>query len=296
MRIRAAIVAIGTVAAALAPTVARANGGAYVEFEGTHHLPGEQVHGELYVSVPAAKVGLLDRGPFYAYLLPGGRSIDGGGLPAGAIRVGMFDVERDGTQAELRVSLTVPEVPGDYYQVGLCNDPCTITGFGEPVSGSLSIVATEREAALLDDLGRANLRVNGLQRELRKAEKAAEAEAVVADLELEQSEAARSALSTEIRAVESELAAATEDASGRVDGWAAAVVGIALAAGGWLLGRGARRRRQVAVFGRQPSPSRSLVGNAAENAGASGSPASSAPAASSSRVAEASAAATSSTE
>jgi hypothetical protein len=296
MRIRAAIAAIGAVAVGLAPSAARANGGAYVEFEGTHHLPGEQVQGELYVSVPAAKVGLLDRGPFYAYLLPGGRSIDGSGLPAGAIRVGTFDVERDGKQAELRVSLTVPEVPGDYYQVGLCNDPCTITGFGVPVSGSLSIVATEREAALLSDLGRANVRANGLQRDLHKAEKAAEAEAAVADLELEQSEAARSALSTQIRAVEADLAAATEDASGRVDGWAAAAVAIALAVAGWLAGRGARRRRQVAVSGRQPSPSRSLVGNAAENAGASGSPASSAPAASSSRVAEASAAATSSTE
>ena len=85
------------------------NGGAYIEFEGTHHLPGDQVTGEVYVSIPQDERDLLDRGPFYAYLLPGNAFIEEGRpIPPGAIRVGTFAPPRsrapDGMQTELRVA------------------------------------------------------------------------------------------------------------------------------------------------------------------------------------------------
>ena len=94
MRARTAIVAAMMATVGLAPGVASANGGAYIEFEGTHHLPGEQVTGEVYVSIPQGERDLLDRGPFYAYLLPGNAFIEAGRpIPPGAIRVGTFTVE-----------------------------------------------------------------------------------------------------------------------------------------------------------------------------------------------------------
>jgi hypothetical protein len=41
--------------------VASANGGAYIEFEGSHHLPGDQVMGEVTVSIPRSERDLLGR-------------------------------------------------------------------------------------------------------------------------------------------------------------------------------------------------------------------------------------------
>ncbi|HVF08768.1 MAG TPA: hypothetical protein VNC60_09335, partial [Actinomycetota bacterium] len=128
MRARTAIVAItALVTIGLTPAAARANGGASVEFDGMHHLPGDVVTGELYVSIPKGKLGLLDRGPFYAYLLAGNDVIEAARpLPPGAVRVGTFVVEKRATDAELAVTFTVPELVGDYYNVGMCNDPCNL--------------------------------------------------------------------------------------------------------------------------------------------------------------------------
>lgn len=233
---RIAAVAAAVAAVGLWPSVALGNGGAYIEFDGTHHLPGEQVTGEVYVSLSAKQRDLLDRGPFYAYLLPGNASIrEGSPVPADAIRVGTFAVTEDGNDTELGVTFTVPEVVGDYYQVGLCNDPCTVAGFGEPVSGSVSIVATAREASLLTDNGRLHTQVSRLKRDVRRAEKAAEDQATVASADFDESEASRLSLAGRVQALEAELAdvlAAAEEAAGRplIDPWAAAAVAVALLA------------------------------------------------------------------
>ncbi len=235
MRARALVLTTVTVVALTAPR-ASANGGAYIEFAGTHHLPGEQVTGTVYVSIPAGKTELLDRGPFYAYVLPPGTAIDPGrGLPAGAIRVGTFTIEQGKDQTELKVTFTVPQTEGDYYSFGLCNDPCTLNGFGEPVSGVLSVVATEREAALLGDVSTLHSQLAGLKRELRKGEKGAEEELASLSGALDESEAARQALTDHVSSLEQQVAAADtarEEAAGRplVHPWAAAAVAIALIA------------------------------------------------------------------
>ncbi|HEX7246773.1 MAG TPA: hypothetical protein VF351_01595 [Actinomycetota bacterium] len=242
MRARTAIVAMTVlVAIGLTPAVALANGGAYVTFEGRHHLPGDVVTGELYVSIPRNKLELLDRGPFHAYLLEGNDSIEAGRpLPSGAIRVGTFVVEKRATDAELAVTFTVPDVVGDYYNVGLCNDPCTLTGFGEPVSGSVSIVATAREASLLTDNSKLQNKLYHAQRDLRKMEKSTEAQTATLTEAVEQSESAREQLSSRVEVLEAELAsarAAAEEAAGRplIDPWAAAAVAVALLTASWAL-------------------------------------------------------------
>ena len=106
------------VAALIPATWADADGGAYVELQRTHYLPGQTAVGETYISVPRTDQDQLDRGPFYAYVVPKGSSVsEGKPIPDGVIRVGTFSVERsEGTSFELRISFTVPDVPGDEYR------------------------------------------------------------------------------------------------------------------------------------------------------------------------------------
>lgn len=248
---RACMLIAAMVAAAngLVPSPAQANGGAYIEFDGTHHLPGEQVRGEVYVTIPRKHRDLLDRGPFYAYLLPGDAFIEEGRpLPDGAIWLGTFVVHGDGKQTELTVSFQAPEVDGDFYQVGMCNDPCTVSGFGEPVSGIVSIVATAREASLLADNGDLHAQIAGLKRDLRKAEKVAEGQASLAASDLEESDASRSMLAERVEALEAQLARAREaGARPLIQPWPAAVLAVALLACAALLA--ARRRRPASEAG-----------------------------------------------
>ena len=306
-------IVMGAIAMGAWSAPAVANGGAYLEFDGTHHLVGDQVRGSVTVTVPERRLDLLDRGPFYGYLVPSGSTIvEGRAVPAGSIRVGTFEVGHRPGGAELSIAFTVPDVEGDYYDLGLCNEPCTVAGFAEPVSGMLSIVATAREAALLTDVSKSQAQVAGLRRELRKSTRGAEDEAAMAASTLAESESSRAALTEEVRSLEDELASARADAdaaSGRIEPWVAIVAAIivAVAVGAVRLSRrrGARAPTgQPALGGPQPlsepaeqvRPSRSAVGNAAANAGASGSPPNGASPARSARVADESAAATSSTE
>lgn len=258
----AVVVAIATWVTATAQP-ATANGGAYIEVEGTHHLVGSQARATLSVSVPRRHRDLLDRGPFIAYLLPRAGAIgEGRGLPAGAVALGTFDVARTAGGAELSIAFTVPDVEGDYYQLGMCNQPCTIAGFGESVSGTLSVVATAREAALLTEVARTHARAAGLRRDLRKVTSAAEDEAAATAATLTTSEARVTELTAEVAALDDRLASAraeADEAAGRVDLWVAVLValGALTAAGGLavLVGRRRAPRRPAATpAGAQPSP------------------------------------------
>jgi hypothetical protein len=282
---------------------APANGGAYIVVEGTHHLVGATAEAELEVSIPAGRRALLDEGPFHAYLVPGGRSIPlHGPLPAGAVRLGTFAVRETSGGAVLTASITMPDVEGGYYAIGLCDDPCTTAGFGETATGDISIVATAREAMLLTELARAESGAERLRRTLRRTTKDAEAEAAVTDAALARSEAAGTELTERVDRLEGELAverARSEAAAGRIEPLWAIVGALALAAIAALVAaRRAGRRPSGRPGGepQQPGSSRSLVGNAAANAGASGSPPNAVSPASSSRVADERAAATSSSE
>lgn len=152
------------------PTVAAADGGAYIEFDRTHYLPGETAIGEAYIYIPRKQQGLLERGPFYAYALTDRAVIrQGAPIPDGALRLGTFTVEPfKGKWFEMHVSLTVPDLPGDFYSVVMCNDPCTIVGFREGLSGLISVVQTVREGALLTAQQRLQGRLYSLRATIRK--------------------------------------------------------------------------------------------------------------------------------
>jgi hypothetical protein len=156
------------------PSMAWADGGAYLDLDRTHYLPGQTAHAEGYVSVPRAKQRLFERGPFYLYLTPERTSLsESRPIPEGAIPVGTISIDRErGTTFELHASFVVPRLDGESYGLGVCNDPCTISGFREPLTGTISIVATAREGELLTEISRLNGRMWSLRRQVRKAERA----------------------------------------------------------------------------------------------------------------------------
>ena len=216
MRIRHVLAVAITVGAVMVmnPVAARADGGAYMEFDRTHYLPGDVATAEAYVYLLKPQQGRLDRGPFYAYLVTTNRSFPqiGKPIPAGAIRLGTFQVEESRPKwFDLTVSFTVPDVAGDGYTVALCNDPCTVQGFKEPIVGYISIVQTAREGVLLTKNQRLSNRIYALHRAGKKQEKAmAELQGQFDALDL-----VRSSMASQMSAMEDRLAAATAAASTR---------------------------------------------------------------------------------
>ncbi|HET8526375.1 MAG TPA: hypothetical protein VFM81_07020, partial [Actinomycetota bacterium] len=212
------------------PTVAWADGGAYVDLDRTHYLPGQTAHAEAYVYVPRAKQHLFERGPFYLYVTPERTPlIHGRPIPAGAVRVATVSIDRErGKTFELSASFVVPQLDGASYALGVCNDPCTISGFREPLTGLISIVATAREGDLLNQIDLLERRAWNLRRQVRKSERADEELRVQLGL----AEVARSDLAIRVRELEA-AAAARATPSGRrplISMWVAVTLAGALLA------------------------------------------------------------------
>jgi len=249
MRARVWITAMAaaTVGALWIPAPAVANGGAYFDLNRTHYLPGSPATGSGTVYVPRAKQDVFEQGPFYAFVLPQGTSLhEGRPLPAGVIRVGTLSVRHSGgEQFDLRMSFTVPELPGDFYSVAICNDPCTISGFREPLTATISVVATAREGQLLTENVRLEGQISGLERDLKKSAEGQDGELQAA---FDAGEEEQLRLSGEVNRLEDRLAAArAADAGSRavIDPWAAAAIAIAFLA--LAVALVIRRRRPVPI-------------------------------------------------
>jgi hypothetical protein len=154
------------------PVDAAADGGAYIEFTRTYSVQGGQSAGRAFVFVPENQQDIFERGPFFAYLMPNGTSLrEGRPLPEGTIRLGTFTIDDLRKDAfVLRVAFVVPEVKSGMYTVQVCNDPCTISGFREPLSGSMTIARTDAEANLISERDRLQWRVSSFRYRLGKAD------------------------------------------------------------------------------------------------------------------------------
>jgi hypothetical protein len=153
-------------------TPARADGGAYISLDETYYVSGNTAHAEGYVWIPEKKRDILDRGPFYAYLIPPKSAYlsESRPLPPGTIRVGTFDIEPFGKEEiELSVTFTIPSVATGTYTMQLCNEPCTVAGFREPQTGQLTIAATATEAQLLRERDRLNDEIWSVKSKLKRA-------------------------------------------------------------------------------------------------------------------------------
>jgi hypothetical protein len=205
------VVVVGTAASVVAsPSWASGNGGAYFEFEKTYYLPGERAEGYSTVTVPRAKQGIFAHGPFHVFVLPGRAMLEEGrAIPEEAIRVGTLSIRRKTARRfELETEFTVPDVASSSYTVMTCNDPCTISGFRETLTGGIEIVETLRERDLLIQRTRLEARVAQHRRVARRAQR--EAEALEGLLDANEEE--RDRLSGEVERLEARLAAARRSA------------------------------------------------------------------------------------
>jgi hypothetical protein len=230
--------------------VAWADGGAYLDLDRTHYLPGQTAQVEGYVSIPRAKQDLVERGPFYVFVVPPRTAVtEGRPIPADAVRAGTVSIERErGRTFELRGSFVVPELAGRSYGLSVCNDPCTISGFREPLTGTISIVATAREGELLTEVSRLNGRNWSLRRQVRKAERANRE----LQTQLVTAVAERSQMATAIRDLESEAAPGPAPTAERplLPGWSAVFLGVGLL--GLALALVVRRRRRLELGAPDP--------------------------------------------
>jgi hypothetical protein len=234
MRVRFGLVTLVTIALALAAPAASADGGAYIDFQGprpgSHFLPGDGASGTAYVAIPERHQDLLDRGPFYVYLVPGSRWIqEGRPLPQGVIKLDTATIEHDSrTTYRISTSFTVPDVPGEFYTVQFCNEPCTVSGFRESLSGQLSIVQTLREATLLNEQQRLFGKNWHLRRQVRKANK--EIEELQMTIDASRSE--QSDLMRQIDDLEAGIARDQRPPEANIrplaEGWALVALGIAV--------------------------------------------------------------------
>ncbi len=267
MRGRGSVVLIATIGALVAlPVDAAANGGAYLDFDRTHYLPGDSGVARTDVRIPERRESLLDEGPFYLFLLPVDAVLEEGRpIPSGAIRLGTFTFdEGKGASYELRAAFTVPQVTSGYHEMRVCNDPCTISGFREVLTGSISVVATMREAQLLTESERLRGRVFGFRHEARRAER--RLENVEGDLEarLELADSERERLSTEIARLEGQLRSARRrlaaaEAGAGFDPWLVGGILLLTAIAAVLVFR--KRRLSLALLPTEPYEHPAITGN-----------------------------------
>ncbi|MGH2640343.1 MAG: hypothetical protein ACRDGO_01445 [Actinomycetota bacterium] len=193
----------------ISPPGAVANGGAYLEFDRTYYVAGDEGHAVTYVSIPPRKEHLLEEGPFYVFALPQGAAVEeGSALPMGAVRLGTVSVMEEDGSYEFEMAFTVPDLDPGWYEIGVCNDPCTISGFRESLSGSLSIVETRREAELLAANDRLRSQLFGARREARRAERRLEDAEGELEAQLAFGSQERIELAGEIDRLETQLASA----------------------------------------------------------------------------------------
>jgi hypothetical protein len=193
----------------VSPSGAAANGGAYLEFDRTYYVAGDEGHGVTYVSLPARKKHLLDEGPFHVFALPRGVSLrEGHPIPPTAIRLGTVTVIEEGESFEFETDFIVPDLDPGWYEIGVCNDPCTISGFRESLGGSLSIVETRREAQLLTANDRLRGQLFGARREARRAERRLTEVEAELETQLAFGSEERIELAAEIDRLETQLASA----------------------------------------------------------------------------------------
>jgi hypothetical protein len=217
------------------------------------HVGQEVVaHTGIYVANPDRVERLVNEGPFYAWLSPGDAYLDDTNLPADAIRLAPFTIGFDGTNGvPVRARFTVPAAPSGEYEVVVCNDPCTLSGFGEYIQGWVTVMQTPAEARLFEsnrdrkwevrelskEIGRLEADVQALETELA----AATDEARAAALDLRSTDRAIELLESENDALRARLTAARSD---RMPVWAFVAVAIAVVAAAFVI-----RRRRTPVIG-----------------------------------------------
>lgn len=150
MRRALLVLTLATAALVLPASPAAANGGAVLDFVDPYLEVGTDVRGATVVWMSGKDPRALERGPFYAYLLPEGRWIRPPKIPAGAIQVGTLEFRwLTDRKTAATLSFTVPDVPSGRYGLHYCNDPCTRAAIGDLYGGSVLVARDAEVGGLL---------------------------------------------------------------------------------------------------------------------------------------------------
>ena len=216
------------------------------------HVGQEVVaHTGVYGMDPDLRERLENEGPFYAWLSPGDAYLDDTDLPADAIRLAPFTIALDGSfSTPVRARFTVPDVPSGEYEVVVCNDPCTLSGFSEYIQGWITITQTAEEARFFSlarerkwDLREARRKAGRLEGQIDALEgdlTAAQGQARAAALGLRSTDRTIEGLSDENDALRARLGAAER---GGLPVWAVVALGIAILGAAFVI-----RRRRAPAF------------------------------------------------
>ena len=185
---------------------------------------------------------LENEGPFYAWLIPEGSFRGETRLPESAIRLAPFGISWSSKRfAHVRAHLTVPSVPSGKYEVIVCNEPCTFSGFGEYVQGWVTVMQTPDEARLLAVARERKWKGRELAQKVRRLQGevvALGAEVVAAGTELRERALEARAAQTRSSDLEADRTSSPEG-RGMIPGWAAAMLAAAVVAAAVIV----RRRR-----------------------------------------------------
>jgi hypothetical protein len=206
LRVLVVLVLAGSVVWGAMP--AGADGGAFIEFNRTYYIPGQTAVASAYVLIPKKKQFILDRGPFFAFAVPRWSVLqEGHPIPERAVKLGTMTIHVRNNDTRLDVTFVMPELPGGDYTVQICNEPCTISGFREPLTGFFSIVHTARERRLLVKEQNLQGTIWSLRRKVNKADRVSE----VAAQQLATMQRTRDELAAQLEQVRNELANAQAD-------------------------------------------------------------------------------------
>lgn len=248
MRIRGfPAVLVATLAALAVPTGPAAAGGSWLWPDRRAYVPGDRALLRGSFSTGSLE-GRISDGPFFAYLLPQGRWIDGSEIPGSAIRLGELRIVHGHGSYPKRaqVEFTVPDVARGFYHVSYCNDPCTVNGIGDLIgSSSFAIAPTRAEGRLMVRVARLESRVRIVAQRVhartRSERKRLERALEERTSDLGEAETRVAALETQIAALREASGAQAQQARPMVDPWVGVAVAVALA--GLAASVLARRRR-----------------------------------------------------
>ena len=183
---------------------------------------------------------LESEGPFYAWLVAEGAFRGETRLPETAIRLAPFEIRWSSKRfAHVRARLTVPSVPSGKYEVIVCNEPCTLSGFGEYVQGWVTVMQTPDEARLLAVAREWKWNGRELAQKVKRLQgevDALGAEVAAAGAELRERGLEARAAGTKIVASEAEGEASAPTGT-LVPWWAAIAIAVALVAGAVIVHR-----------------------------------------------------------
>ena len=196
-------------------------------------VPGTavDVRAQVYVQSEHAIGRLRSSGPYFAWIARSGGRVDVQGIPADSVRLSAFVLRWTSRNfAVAHASFVMPALPSGDYTIEVCNDPCTLSGFGDFVQGWTGVVQSTEAAQLQRQ--RERFRSRFIISRADAAETRREAERLQADLE--DSEAARATLTARVAVLTDQLDSApglkpapVSDGRTFVDPWVGVLLALA---------------------------------------------------------------------